>query len=85
VLAVSSLALGASGVSFIEVFGICLALAIVMDATVIRGLPVPAFMRIAGGANGWAPSPLGRLHNRFGLYDLAVRGHPDVTPIWASN
>jgi putative drug exporter of the RND superfamily len=42
-------------------------LAILVDATLIRALLVPAFMRLAGRANWWAPAPLRRLHARFGL------------------
>ena len=38
-----------------------------MDATIVRGLLVPAFMRLAGEANWWAPAPLRRLHERWGL------------------
>ncbi|MFD9871709.1 hypothetical protein ACFXI8_21255 [Streptomyces niveus] len=32
----------------------------------VRGAPVPAFMRLAGRANWWAPGPLTRFHRRFG-------------------
>jgi uncharacterized membrane protein YdfJ with MMPL/SSD domain len=39
----------------------------VVDATLIRALLVPAFMRLAGHANWWAPAPLRRFHQRFGL------------------
>ena len=42
---------------FLKLFGVGLALAVVMDATVIRGLLVPAFMRLAGPANWWARRP----------------------------
>jgi RND superfamily putative drug exporter len=69
-LAVTFLAFGTSGVSFIKLFGVGLALAIVMDATVIRGLLVPAFMRLAGEANWWAPAPLKRLQERIGLGEV---------------
>ena len=44
-----------------------LALAVLMDAFVIRGTLVPAFMRLAGDANWWAPAPLRRLHARIGV------------------
>ena len=37
------------------------------DATLVRGALVPAFMRLAGKANWWAPRPLRRLYDRFGL------------------
>jgi RND superfamily putative drug exporter len=66
-LAVTFLAFATSGVSFMKLFGIGLALAVVMDATIIRGLLVPAFMKLAGEANWWAPAPLRRFHDRFGI------------------
>lgn len=56
-----------SGVSLLKLLGVGLALAVVLDATVVRGLLVPAFMRLAGRANWWAPAPLARLHRRVGL------------------
>jgi RND superfamily putative drug exporter len=70
VLAVTFVAVGTSGVTFIKMFGVGLALAIVMDATIIRGLLVPAVMRLAGEANWWAPTPLKRLHDRWGLHEV---------------
>ena len=66
-LAVTFLAFGISGVTFIKMFGLGLALAVVMDATIIRGLLVPAFMRLAGNANWWAPAWMRRIHERFGI------------------
>jgi RND superfamily putative drug exporter len=66
-LAIVFLAFATSEVSFIQLFGIGSALAIVVDATLIRALLVPAFMRLAGRANWWAPHPLRRLHDRIGL------------------
>jgi RND superfamily putative drug exporter len=56
-----------SQVSFIKLFGIGLTLAVLMDAFVIRGTLVPAFMRLAGNANWWAPAPLRRFHDRYGI------------------
>ncbi|MDT4913785.1 MAG: putative drug exporter of the superfamily, partial [Pseudonocardiales bacterium] len=56
-----------SQVSFMMLFGTGLTLAVLMDATVVRGILVPAFMRLAGRWNWWAPRPLARLHQRFGL------------------
>lgn len=38
-----------------------------MDATIVQAFLVPAFMRRAGDANWWAPEPLRRFHDRFGL------------------
>lgn len=68
-LAVVFIAFATSGITFIKMFGIGLALAVIMDATLIRGVLVPAFMRLAGDANWWAPAPLRRLHDRFGFTD----------------
>src|SRR5437588_1223757 len=66
-LAAVFLAFATSGVSFIKLFGVGLALAIAMDATLVRGALVPAFMRLAGDFNWWAPAPLRRLHERWGI------------------
>jgi RND superfamily putative drug exporter len=65
-LAVTFFAFGLSKVSFIQMFGVGTGIAIVIDATLIRGVVVPAFMRLAGSANWWAPPPLRRLHRRIG-------------------
>ncbi|MDY6808289.1 MAG: MMPL family transporter, partial [Actinomycetota bacterium] len=59
--------IAASEVSFMRMFGVGLTLAVLMDATIIRMLLVPAFMRLAGRANWWAPRPLRQLHDRIGL------------------
>ncbi|MEQ4304724.1 MMPL family transporter [Plantactinospora sp. B6F1] len=64
-LAVSFAAFAVSGMSFLKLMGIGLTLAILVDATIIRGLLVPAVMRLAGRANWWAPAPLRRLHQRW--------------------
>ncbi|HSK23775.1 MAG TPA: MMPL family transporter [Egicoccus sp.] len=56
-----------SRVSFMQMFGIGMALAVLADAFLIRATLVPAFMRLAGSANWWAPGPLRRLHARFGF------------------
>ena len=66
-IAVVFIATATSGVTFIRLFGVGMALAVVMDATLVRGALVPAFMRIAGRWNWWAPEPLRRFHDRFGL------------------
>lgn len=63
--------IAASEVSFMRMFGVGLTLAVLMDATLIRMLLVPAFMRLAGRANWWAPGPLRRLHDRIGLSESA--------------
>ncbi len=68
-LAVTFFAFASSGVSFIVMFGLGLGLAVLMDAFVIRGTLVPAFMKLAGEANWWAPGPLRRFHDRFGVHE----------------
>ncbi len=69
-ISVVMLATATSGVTFIKLFGIGLALAVLMDAFVIRGTLVPAFMRLAGRANWWAPASLRGLHERFGIGEV---------------
>jgi RND superfamily putative drug exporter len=56
-----------SGITFIKMIGIAMLIAVVIDATVVRTLLVPATMRLLGRANWWAPGPLGRLYARYGI------------------
>jgi RND superfamily putative drug exporter len=56
-----------SGVTSIKQLGLGVALAILIDATIVRALLVPAFMRLAGRWNWWAPRPLAALHRRIGF------------------
>ncbi|MBA3634905.1 MAG: MMPL family transporter [Actinomycetota bacterium] len=51
----------------IKAIGLGMGLAVLVDATIIRALLVPATMRLMGGWNWWAPEPLARLHRRLGL------------------
>jgi RND superfamily putative drug exporter len=69
-LAVVFLAFATSKITFIKLFGIGLAMAVLVDATVIRATLVPAFMRLAGKANWWAPPFLRRVYDRYGVHDL---------------
>jgi putative drug exporter of the RND superfamily len=69
VLSVVFIAFATSGITFIKMFGVGMALAVVMDATLIRAALVPAFMRLAGEANWWAPPRLRRLYDRIGLHE----------------
>jgi RND superfamily putative drug exporter len=70
-LSIVFIAFATSGVSFIKMFGIGLTLAVVMDATLIRGTLVPAFMRLAGEANWWAPKWMQRIQQRLGFGESA--------------
>jgi RND superfamily putative drug exporter len=51
----------------IKQLGVGLAIAVLVDATIVRTLLVPATMKLLGERNWWAPAPMRRLHNRFGL------------------
>jgi RND superfamily putative drug exporter len=66
-LAVSLLAFITSGVSFIQMFGLGSGLAILIDATLIRGILVPVGMRVLGRAAWWSPPFLRRVHEQVGL------------------
>ena len=57
-----------------------LTLAVLMDATLIRGTLVPAFMRLAGNANWWAPGPLRRFYARFGISESPDEHDGGVRP-----
>ncbi|MDG4767191.1 MMPL family transporter [Solwaraspora sp. WMMD406] len=61
------------GISFIKLIGVGMIVAIVVDATLVRVLLVPATMRLLGRWNWWAPGPLGRVYRRFGLHEAPPR------------
>jgi RND superfamily putative drug exporter len=63
-------AFSTTGVVFIKMIGVAMLLAVVIDATVVRTLLVPATMRLLGRANWWAPGPLGRLYARYGIREF---------------
>ncbi|MFZ5850580.1 MAG: MMPL family transporter [Actinomycetota bacterium] len=62
-------AFGTSGISLVKMVGVGLLVAIIVDASVVRILVVPATMRLLGPANWWAPGPLARWWARTGLSD----------------
>jgi RND superfamily putative drug exporter len=66
-MSISFAALMAAQVAFMRMFGVGLTLAVLVDATLVRMLLVPAFMHVLGRANWWAPKPLARLHERLGI------------------
>ncbi|MGW0808641.1 MMPL family transporter [Nonomuraea sp. NPDC002799] len=55
VFAVVMAALATSGLTVLKMIGVGLALAVLLDCTVVRALLVPAVMRLAGRANWWSP------------------------------
>ncbi|MDT0486961.1 MMPL family transporter [Streptomyces doebereineriae] len=67
ILAVVMVAIGTSRVTNTKMLGLGIALAVLMDAMIVRSLLVPAVMRLTGRATWWAPAPLRRFHERFGL------------------
>lgn len=68
-LSVSFFAFTTSSVSMLQLLGLGAGLAVLIDSTLIRGVLVPAAMRLLGRANFWAPKPLARVYTRFGLSD----------------
>ena len=67
ILAVTFGAFASSGVSIMKMLGLGIAVAILLDATLVRGFLVPAIMRLLGSANWWAPKWLKRLYEKAGL------------------
>jgi len=66
------MAFGLAEVVIIKAIGIGLAIAVAIDATLVRALVVPAVMRLLGDVNWWAPHPLRWLHEKAGLGDYGV-------------
>ena len=60
-------AFGLAEILLIKAIGLGMALAVAIDATLVRALVVPATMRLLGRWNWWAPRPLARLYRRLGL------------------
>jgi RND superfamily putative drug exporter len=73
-MSISFAALIAAQVSFMRMFGVGLTLAVLMDATLVRMVLLPAFMHVMGRANWWAPAPLVRLHKRIGISESPPPG-----------
>ncbi len=70
--ALFAIAMGAfttSKIGFIKEVGIGTAVAVLIDATIIRALLVPALMKLLGARNWWAPVPLRRLHMRIAPHE----------------
>jgi RND superfamily putative drug exporter len=82
ILAVVMVGVGMSRVANTKMLGLGIALAVLMDAMVIRTLLVPAVMRLTGRATWWAPPVLRRFHERFGISEGgdAVHGEDGEAP-----
>jgi uncharacterized membrane protein YdfJ with MMPL/SSD domain len=70
--AVAMLAFATSEIIFIKENGVGTALAVLIDASIIRALLVPALMELLGKWNWWAPAPLRRLHERWGISEAGA-------------
>jgi uncharacterized membrane protein YdfJ with MMPL/SSD domain len=66
-IALVFLAFGVSSVFFVKQIAIGMAVGVMVDATIVRALLVPALMRLLGDWNWWAPAPLRRLQTRLGF------------------
>jgi RND superfamily putative drug exporter len=62
-----------SSITSIKALGLTQSLAVLIDATLVRGLLVPAFMRVMGWVNWWAPAWIQRAVSKLGLYEVASR------------
>jgi len=70
--AVAMGAFATSQIIFIKENGVGTALAVLIDASIIRALLVPSLMELLGKWNWWAPRPLRRLHERFGISESGL-------------
>jgi uncharacterized membrane protein YdfJ with MMPL/SSD domain len=70
--AVAMGAFATSQIIFIKENGVGTALAVLIDASIVRALLVPSLMELLGEWNWWAPAPLRRLHDRFGISEHAA-------------
>ena len=72
IMVVVFLGFGLADVLLIKAIGLGMAIAVAIDATLVRALVVPAAMRLLGNANWWAPGPLRRVYNKLGFSETAT-------------
>ena len=70
-------AFATSQIIFIKENGVGTALAVLIDASIIRALLVPSLMELLGKWNWWAPAPLRRLHERIGISEHVPGPEPE--------
>jgi uncharacterized membrane protein YdfJ with MMPL/SSD domain len=70
--AVAMFAFATSEIIFIKENGVGTALAVLIDASIVRALLVPSLMELLGKWNWWAPKPLRRLHERIGISEAGL-------------
>ncbi|MEU0399454.1 MMPL family transporter [Streptomyces sp. NPDC006197] len=78
ILAVVMVAIGTSRVTNTKMLGLGVALAVLMDAMVVRSLLVPSVMKLTGRLTWWAPGPLRRFHDRFGISEADAPADADT-------
>ena len=74
------LGFAAGGSLGVKEFGLALAIAVAVDATLVRCILVPATMTLLGQANWWAPAPLRRLHHHLGLHETPAHSASAPAP-----
>ena len=84
-IAVTFFAFGTATVSFLQLFGLGAGFAVIIDATLVRAILVPACQQILGRAAWYAPAPLRRLQTRIGLTEAPGRliAAPPAPLTWA--
>jgi RND superfamily putative drug exporter len=65
----------------VKQLGVGLAIAVIVDATLVRTLLVPATMKLLGERNWWAPAPLRRFHQRYGLHEAPSAAPAPSEPV----
>ena len=80
-MAITFSALISAQVSFMRMFGLGVTLAVLVDATLVRMVLMPAFMRVLGRVNWWAPAPLARLHQRIGISESGDLDRTILPPV----
>ncbi len=81
ILAVVMVAIGTARVTNTKMLGLGVALAVLMDAMVVRSLLVPSVMKLTGRLTWWAPGPLRRFHDRFGVSESDARNRASLSGV----
>jgi RND superfamily putative drug exporter len=79
-LAVVIGAFSTSGIVFMKMIGVGMLVALLVDATIVRALLVPATMKLLGTVNWWAPAPLRRFWERYGIRESLPEASPETGP-----
>ena len=78
-------AFATADIVIIKSLGVGMAIAVALDATIVRALLVPATMRLMGRYNWWSPRPLKWVWDRFGIKDLEGPSAPFQEPAGAAD